>query len=299
MEFCKAFNAQTQGETGTVIPVVITVYEDRSFTFVTKTPPAAVLIKQALRDRQGLGRAQPHEGRHDHPGAAARDRRAQARGPERPRRRPGREDHRRYRPIDGRRGGVMSAHHGSATPRRWRRSTASASTSPPRPSRSSRASPSAKFDESVELHVRTGLNVRHADEQLRGTIALPNGLGKDVKIIVFAQGAEGRRGRSGRRRRGRRRGSRETDRGGLRRLRRRDRHARPDVGRRPPRTRARAVGQDAEPEGRHGHDGRRQSGRGVQVGQGRVPHRPQRDRAHGDRQGELRRASAAARTTPR
>jgi large subunit ribosomal protein L1 len=46
----------------------------------------------------------------------------------------------------------------------------------------------AKFDESVELHVRTGLNVRHADEQLRGTIALPNGLGKDVKIIVFAQG---------------------------------------------------------------------------------------------------------------
>jgi large subunit ribosomal protein L1 len=47
---------------------------------------------------------------------------------------------------------------------------------------------SAKFDESVELHVRTGLNVRHADEQLRGTIALPNGLGKDVTVIVFAQG---------------------------------------------------------------------------------------------------------------
>ena len=47
---------------------------------------------------------------------------------------------------------------------------------------------SAKFDESVELHVRTGLNVRHADEQLRGTIALPNGLGKDVKVAVFAQG---------------------------------------------------------------------------------------------------------------
>ncbi len=45
-----------------------------------------------------------------------------------------------------------------------------------------------KFDESVEVHVRTGLNVRHADEQLRGTIALPNGLGKDVKIAVFAQG---------------------------------------------------------------------------------------------------------------
>jgi len=48
----------------------------------------------------------------------------------------------------------------------------------------------AKFDESVEVHVRTGLNVRHADEQLRGTIALPNGLGRDVKIAVFAQGAK-------------------------------------------------------------------------------------------------------------
>jgi large subunit ribosomal protein L1 len=49
---------------------------------------------------------------------------------------------------------------------------------------------SAKFDESVEVHVRTGLNVRHADEQLRGTIALPNGVGKDVRIAVFAQGAK-------------------------------------------------------------------------------------------------------------
>jgi large subunit ribosomal protein L1 len=51
---------------------------------------------------------------------------------------------------------------------------------------------SAKFDESVEVHVRTGLNVRHADEQLRGTIALPHGLGKDVKIAVFAKGDKAR-----------------------------------------------------------------------------------------------------------
>ena len=58
MEFCKAFNAQTQSETGTVIPVVITVYEDRSFTFVTKSPPAAVLIKQALSLEKGS--AEPH-----------------------------------------------------------------------------------------------------------------------------------------------------------------------------------------------------------------------------------------------
>jgi large subunit ribosomal protein L1 len=49
-----------------------------------------------------------------------------------------------------------------------------------------------KFNESVEVHVRTGLNVRHADEQLRGTVALPNGLGKEVKVAVFAQGDRAR-----------------------------------------------------------------------------------------------------------
>ena len=49
-----------------------------------------------------------------------------------------------------------------------------------------------KFDESVEVHIRTGLNVRHADEQLRGTVALPNGLGKDVTVAVFAKGDKAR-----------------------------------------------------------------------------------------------------------
>ena len=55
MEFCKAFNAQTQNDAGTTIPVVITVYEDRSFTFITKTPPAAVLIRQAIGIEKGSG----------------------------------------------------------------------------------------------------------------------------------------------------------------------------------------------------------------------------------------------------
>src|SRR5216110_1460776 len=53
MEFCKAFNAQTQQDAGTIIPVEITVYEDRSFDFITKTPPAAVLIKQAIGLEKG------------------------------------------------------------------------------------------------------------------------------------------------------------------------------------------------------------------------------------------------------
>ena len=58
MEFCKAFNAETQQDAGTIIPVEITVYEDRSFDFITKTPPAAVLIKEAAGIPKGSG--EPH-----------------------------------------------------------------------------------------------------------------------------------------------------------------------------------------------------------------------------------------------
>jgi large subunit ribosomal protein L11 len=55
MQFCQAFNAQTQDQAGTIIPVEITVYEDKSFTFVCKTPPAAVLIKEKLGIKSGAG----------------------------------------------------------------------------------------------------------------------------------------------------------------------------------------------------------------------------------------------------
>lgn len=55
MEFCKAYNAATQSQEGTIIPVIITVYADRSFTFITKTPPASVLLKQAAQIAKGSG----------------------------------------------------------------------------------------------------------------------------------------------------------------------------------------------------------------------------------------------------
>jgi large subunit ribosomal protein L11 len=55
MEFCKTFNARTQGQQGLIIPVVITVFSDRSFTFVTKTPPAAVLLLRAAGIQKGSG----------------------------------------------------------------------------------------------------------------------------------------------------------------------------------------------------------------------------------------------------
>jgi large subunit ribosomal protein L11 len=55
MEFCKSFNAQTQAQSGLIIPVIITVFADRSFTFITKTPPASVLLKRAARLEKGSG----------------------------------------------------------------------------------------------------------------------------------------------------------------------------------------------------------------------------------------------------
>ena len=102
MEFVKAYNAATESQRGNVIPVEITVYEDRSFTFVTKTPPAAELIKKAAGVAKGSG--EPHKTKvaqaDRRPGP--RDRPDQDGGPQRQRRRAGRrEDHRRHRPLDG------------------------------------------------------------------------------------------------------------------------------------------------------------------------------------------------------
>jgi Ribosomal protein L11, N-terminal domain len=90
MEFCKAFNAQTQAQAGLIIPVVITVYADRSFTFVTKTPPA-----EARRGaREGVEGAGQDEGRHSDAGAGRGDRAHEDARPDGGRRRGGHADRR-------------------------------------------------------------------------------------------------------------------------------------------------------------------------------------------------------------
>jgi large subunit ribosomal protein L11 len=61
MEFCKAFNAQTRGQEGTIVPVVVSIFTDRSFTFITKSPPAPVLLKKAAGIAKGS--AEPHRSR--------------------------------------------------------------------------------------------------------------------------------------------------------------------------------------------------------------------------------------------
>ena len=291
MEFCKAFNAQTQSETGTVIPVVITVYEDRSFTFITKTPPAAVLIRR--RSKSARARASPTaQGRHDHPGAAARDRRAQARRPQRPRRRSGRQDHRRHRPLDGRRGGTMSR-HGSATPsgstkvdreREYapaeaialvRASRAPNSTSPskstsapastfvtPTSSCAARSRCPTASARTSSRRLRPGRQGRARPKQAGADVVGGDDLAKrieegfdDFDVAIATPDMMSVVGRLGRV------------------LGPSGKMPNPKVG-----TVTMDVGQ-----------GRR----GVQVGQGRVPHRPHRDRPPGDRQGQLRRATAA------
>ena len=145
-----------------------------------------------------------------------------------------------------------------------------------------------KFDQSVEVHVRTGPQrppcrraaPRHARPAPRAR--------QERHDRRLRQGRQGEGGRGGRRRLRRGRGPRDARAGRLHRFRRRDRDARHDARGRPARPHPRPAGQDAEPEGRHGHDGRAQGRRGVQGRQGRVPHRPDRDRPHGRRQDLLR-----------
>ncbi len=187
MEFCKAFNAQTAQAGGRITPVEITVYEDRSFTFITKTPPAAVLIKEALNIPKGSG-----EPNREKVGRLTRDQirniaETKLRGSERARRRPGDADHRGHRALDGSGGAGMSQHG-----KRYRQALAPIDRehayAPVEAVKLLKDAPDAKFDETVEVHFHLGLNVRHADQQLRGTLMLPHGTGSDVRVAVFAEG---------------------------------------------------------------------------------------------------------------
>ena len=153
---------------------------------------------------------------------------------------------------------------------------------------------STKFDETVEVHLRLGVNVRHAEEQLRGTLALPHGLGKEVTVAVFAEGDAAKAATEAGADHVGGAGPRRPRQRGLDRLRRRDRHPRPDgpggleAGPHPG-----PAGQDAEPEGRHGDQRHRQGRERGEGRQGRVPHRPSGRRSPDDRQGQLRGAGPA------
>jgi large subunit ribosomal protein L1 len=155
-----------------------------------------------------------------------------------------------------------------------------------------KALPNAKFDETIEAHFRLGLNVRHADQQLRGTLMLPHGTGKSVRVAVFAEGDKAREAEEAGAdvvgaptwpRRSRAASPTSTSR--LRRLTRWATSA-SSARARPPRP-------DAEPEDGYRHVRRGQGGLGRQGRQARVPHRPRRERPRLDREEELRRDGPA------
>ena len=144
----------------------------------------------------------------------------------------------------------------------------------------------AKFDETVEAHVRLGLNVRHAEQQLRGTLMLPHGTGKELRVAVFAEGEKAKEAEAA-----------GADIVGAADLATKIEGgfddfdvaiATPDlmgtVGK---------LGRILEPEDGYGHARRRQGRPGVEGRQARVPHRPRRERPSHYRQEELRRAGAA------
>ena len=191
MEFCKAFNTRTQADAGTIIPVEITVYEDRSFDFITKTPPAAVLIREALGIDKGSG--EPNREKVGTLTAAQCRAIAERKMPDLN----ANDLDAASKIIAGtaRSMGVTSRGRRLDVPQRGKRyreaieqSTAPMPTRRPRRSSWSSTPTSTKFDETVEVHLRLGVNVRHAEEQLRGTLALPNGLGKSITVAVFADG---------------------------------------------------------------------------------------------------------------
>ena len=186
MEFCKAFNAQTQQENGRIIPVEITVFEDRSFTFITKTPPAAVLIKEALR----LDKGSPEPNR-EKVGMLTRDQVRQI-AETKLQDLNARDVEQAMRIVEGTARSMGVGGEPVSHGKRYRNARAAVDRervySPLEAVRLLKEFEGAKFDETVEVHFNLGLNVRHADQQLRGTLMLPHGTGKEVRVAVFAEG---------------------------------------------------------------------------------------------------------------
>ena len=117
MEFCKTFNARTQGQQGLIIPVVITVFSDRSFTFITKTPPAAILLLKAAGIPKGSGVPNKTKVGKRHAQAGRRDRQDQDARPERGVARSGRQDRRGDGAVDGNRSYGVARFRGSEVAR--------------------------------------------------------------------------------------------------------------------------------------------------------------------------------------
>ena len=190
MEFCKTFNARTQDQAGLIIPAVISVYADRSFTFELKSPPAAVLLKKAAKIKKGSD--EPHktkvgtvsqkdlEGyRRDQEG------RSQCLGHG-----SGQEDYCRDRTVHGSEsGGLREVARRS---KRYQKAAELIDSDKLYTLEEAigliKSFPDTSLDESVDLAINLAVDPKHADQMVRGAIVLPHGIGKTVRVLVFAKG---------------------------------------------------------------------------------------------------------------
>ena len=221
MDFCKNFNAKTAKDEGLIIPVVVTVYADRVYSFITKTPPAAVLLKRAANIAKGS--AEPNKTKVGTVTAKQVEEIAQAEDarPERRHARGRGQDRGGHGAVDGagrHSVAIGAGRSGRSRPMRRRvrwegpRSEPAWTTggvdakvrqevrrrqgagAPTRPLPLEDAVPLvqkvkyAKFDETVELAFRLGVDPKHADQMVRGTVVLPHGLGKTKQVLAIAGG---------------------------------------------------------------------------------------------------------------
>jgi large subunit ribosomal protein L11 len=209
MAFCKEFNAKTKDQNGMILPVVITVYSDKSFTFILKSPPASVLLKKAANIASGsakpnqdkVGKVTKKQLARDLQGSRkdlnAKTRRpASASSPAPPATWASRSSTNFHRtneqpltagvpPGTFAPQGVKMEKHS----KRYRSAVKVADLTKEYPLKEAveilTKFPKAKFDETVELSFRLGVDAAAGDQMVRGTTPLPNGSGKKVRVLVF------------------------------------------------------------------------------------------------------------------
>jgi len=226
MEFCKTFNAQTQAQAGLIIPVIITVYADRSFTFITKTPPAAVLLKRAAGIEKGS--AEPGKKKVGQVTRQQVEEIARLKMPDLT----AASLEQAVKTVEGTARSLASTWcRGDA----WRSEASAYQKAPHGSTRAAlpvdeavrtlvAAEGAAKFDETVELAVKLGVDPRQADQNVRGTVVLPHGTGKSVACWCSPRATRPRKRRPPGRTTSARRGSQEDPGRAVARLRHRHRH---------------------------------------------------------------------------
>ena len=171
VQFTKEFNARTADQGDMIIPVVITVYQDRSFSFITKTPPAAVLLKKACKIQSGSG--EPNRTKVATISKADLQQIAET----------------NMKDLN-----AASIEAAMKKGKRYAELTKLVDRTnnydPQEAVALVKKLANAKFDETIEAHIRLGVDGRQADQQIRGAVVLPHGTGKEVKVLVFAKDAK-------------------------------------------------------------------------------------------------------------